>query len=283
MKNYFNFSSKNEYITNIDIDKCVRLFKNTSCFETFKTNKFEISKELLVYRDVRYHFEDYSSYNIINPTEITRISPYASKNYYNLLFSNLPSWNDFPKRNKSLICADYTGINNRVMGFGHCFIVFPFDGLFGVCSDDDIWSSFSKSISKNYTIEQYFEYLEEDIEDVFNSKSLTNSIPKEFDKDWNVFVECLSKYDEMREKISTITFIQLIQTHIDTEKWLNKEQSTIDLLNEVFNPKTNDFITLQYTGQTLPRNREMWTESNSLFVKYSSYDEFIVKLKKYYL
>jgi len=134
MKKYSNFilESKNSndsdnYIKNITLDDAIKLFKLTPLYETYKKiGVKELLKEennRLIYRvvkDLVYVGEDsdevnndYDNYCIVEPDSITRRSPYSATNMYNLLFSNLPSWNDLPKRDNSLICGDFVCVNNR--------------------------------------------------------------------------------------------------------------------------------------------------------------------------
>jgi hypothetical protein len=62
-----------------------------------------------------------------------------TKNYYTLMFDNLPSWRDYPKRSRSLICSS----NKRVAGnYGDIYVILPFNGAkIAVCPANDIWDS----------------------------------------------------------------------------------------------------------------------------------------------
>lgn len=74
-------------------------------------------------------------------SEIERMSANAHFNVYNLLFSNLQSWSNFPKRSKSIICSTAYG---AASAYGHSvYKIFPFDDTkIGVSPESDIWYTF---------------------------------------------------------------------------------------------------------------------------------------------
>lgn len=76
---------------------------------------------------------------IIDTNKFNRKSA-NTHNYYTIWMDNHPSWSDYPKRSKSLICSmseDYAG------SFGDLKLIIPADGnKIGICSDDDLWTSF---------------------------------------------------------------------------------------------------------------------------------------------
>ncbi len=77
--------------------------------------------------------------SIYNTNSFTRKSA-NTYNYYTLLFDNHPSWKDYPKRSKSMICTtEYSTAD----GYGNVFIVIPSDkAKIGVCPANDLWNSF---------------------------------------------------------------------------------------------------------------------------------------------
>lgn len=279
MKNYYNFLERKtwkddwktgEYIKNLSIEDTIKLIKHTKVWKTLVQNKFEIPEENLIFRQIQLYEEQYQKFNFVDPTTITRTSPYASTNLYNLVFSNLPSWTSYPKRNKSLICGDKEAVEYRDYELENSYVVLPFKSKIGVCSSHDIWQSFNDSIL--YNINQFFNIFKEDVE--FYLKEDLH------DNDWNIFIKQLETYDKKR-KLNASSFIREIK--IPKDKWLSKKQSTLKLLNDVFNPNANGFIIYKYDGsEELPTNKEMWTDSHSLLIKYEEWDELLnyIKSKK---
>ena len=84
-------------------------------------------------------------YILSDPSKIQRESA-NTYNYYTVLFDNLPSWSEYPKRSKSLIC---TSELNIAFGYsdtkenGALYIVIPKDNTkIGICPTYDIWDAF---------------------------------------------------------------------------------------------------------------------------------------------
>jgi hypothetical protein len=88
-----------------------------------------------------------SRFSFIDPSKFTR-SAFKDEgvgvlsNHHLLLMDNLPSWQDFPRRSKSII-----GNTNEHYGseYGtHRYLVIPFDGAkFGLAPSEDLWTSYS--------------------------------------------------------------------------------------------------------------------------------------------
>lgn len=76
---------------------------------------------------------------LIDSSKMNRKSA-NTRNYYTVWMDSDKSWAKYPKRSKSLICATSRMI---ALGFGTPNLLFPADSnLIGVCSDDDLWTSF---------------------------------------------------------------------------------------------------------------------------------------------
>lgn len=105
-------------------------------FYTEKCKKYSKDKSNpVLYRGV----DGNDPYNIVDPTKTERKSAYTS-NHTTLLIDNLPSWKNYPKRSRSIICTLDGGVAG---GYGQKFRVIPSDNCkFGVCPRSDIWYSF---------------------------------------------------------------------------------------------------------------------------------------------
>ena len=62
-----------------------------------------------------------------------------TQNYYTLILDHfLPNYG-YPKRSKSIICANNSN-RGYAMGYGTLYAIFPYDGVkIGVCPDKDMW------------------------------------------------------------------------------------------------------------------------------------------------
>ena len=79
-----------------------------------------------------------SDYIKVKPQNGKRKSAYTL-NYYTVAMSQLPSFKDYPPRDRSLICSTST-IKTRE--YGNTFVVFPLNGTkIGIVNKKDIWYS----------------------------------------------------------------------------------------------------------------------------------------------
>lgn len=75
----------------------------------------------------------------LDTKDFKRVSP-NTENYYTIFMDNDPTWSAFPKRSKSLICANSRAVAS---GFGNARLVIPSDrSKIGICNNSDLWNSF---------------------------------------------------------------------------------------------------------------------------------------------
>ena len=288
MKNYINYilEKKLEYLQNLELDECMKLFKTLPLYDKMMTT--DITKLTLIYRQVIYNNQfgnKYTDMNIVDPKTIKRISPNASSNLYNLFFSNSERWCEYPKRNKSLICGDSVAVNRRLTYKRSQMVVIPLESVkIGVCSDNDIWSSFN-TISD--FVDDFFYSLKEN----YFYLSRNNFT----DNNWSKFKKELIEYDKLRSGVNEILSNpsphfsvndngpeKMILSKKIMMKWKNNEISTLELLNMLFDPDKNNFKILDYDGTNLPSNREVWTDSKSLLIEKDYFFTLLIGMQKEY-
>ena len=94
-----------------------------------------------------------STFSYIEPKKHNRVSANTS-NIYTLVIDNHPKWKGYPKRSKSIICANTPG---GASSYGSVYHVFPVDGAnYGICPQSDLWMSFMKTL-KVYTLLEFNE------------------------------------------------------------------------------------------------------------------------------
>lgn len=88
--------------------------------------------------------------------EHERIAPYSpTGNYHNLVLSNLESWKEYPKRNKSICTGRFSRI--QIARGKETYLVIPYDSTkIGIAPSVDMWWAF-KSITKVLYPEQKYE------------------------------------------------------------------------------------------------------------------------------
>jgi hypothetical protein len=253
------------------------MFKLTTMFDTVISGK-DINATNLIYRGVaNRNFHDYTTttnyttYNLVDPTKIDRYSPYSDNNLYNLFLSNSRKWTKFAKRDNSLICGDYECIiQDRFEE--NVYVVIPFDYEISVCPKEDIWCSFN-----------YYN-THKTINDIFNSIAIyikfddNDEIP--WDKNWETFKKLLNGITE-EDKLD---FIDRYCAELGLSLSYLQDKSFLEILDILLDPKRNGFKVMKYDGsRDLPNNREIWLDSKSLLIKRENFNDFIYKVKDFYL
>ena len=235
-------------------------FLNEKCSTALR----ESDKNNCIYRGVN------SSYDaiVIDPKNVKnpRISANTT-NYYTLLMDNSSSWKQYPKRSESIICS--TDICNAD-SYGILYEIFPLDGAkIGVSSDVDLWDSF-----KNLNIEM----------DTFNTiltymlniinKNGTLAFPKGHMKNFDTSFSQLKSACKEFDSIFGLVPDWKEQTqglYVHITKYMTKilkgyKGNLLNTLNTKLSPAKNGFK-LAKIGDTLPKNREVWTDSISIGIK----------------
>lgn len=201
-----------------------------------------------IYRGLR-HRDDYL---FIKPSSYNRVSA-NTNNYYTILFDNLPSWKDYPKRSKSIIGT----VNYYTAEFyGTIYRVIPKDGSkIGVCPEDDIWNSFH-ILNSHFMTLQDFNYCIDQCISIYNNNA-DNSI------NVNSYEELLTIFDYIQDNRDMFYGI-LIDMWYDG----NKHMKFIDYIDKILlNPEKNGFklITYPYT-EKISYDCEIWTDGDSILI-----------------
>ena len=224
----------------------------TDALEWIKTNAKDALKNTIqgkrpIYRGA---FDDKGETLIINPSKFERESAYIGSNYYTLLMDNLPSWKDYPKRSKSIVC---TTSREKSEDYGNnTFIVFPKDGSkIGICKGDDIYVSF-KYLLKQLNIEYLYEFSD-------NMKTLDYTISgRRSDTSWKSMLKLFKIIDLKEEEVEST----IIRHRFN---FLYSSKSSKESFNIAISPVNNGFK-LVNTKTKLPKNREVWTDGESVMV-----------------
>ena len=233
------------------------------------TDSFTNHDDNLIYRGIRDGEGGALLYT--DPKGDERRSPYADTNLYNILLSNLPSWSNFPKRNKSIICSSSI---ESVGGYGDSgtYIVLPPDNSnIGVCSADDIWYSFNKIKgyygNLNYFTERiksllslYFNKIEDD-----DYKKLVNQMDY-FDE--HLYLDYAKSENEEADEYDQIIIDKDIIKILKFLKYDFKEgDNLLKRIEDMVDPSNNDIKLLKYTSSiNLPSKRELWIGEPCLLI-----------------
>lgn len=243
------------------------IFKTSPLYKRMMEVEYEELKK--VYRVVS-NSNEYKSYNVVDPKKIERVSPNAMSNTYNLIFSNIESWSNYPKRNRSLICADIIGIKERDYGDDNLMVVIPLeDSSFGVCPTYDLWQSFKGLSSFSSFFNQLYWIIKEDM-------------------NWEKFLSRLEECDKDGSFKEIHNYMGLYLSDNKSKvfkEWKDGKIGTMEFICSMINPKENGFSILEYDGTNLNGRAlgvEVWTESKSLLIRSSEFRYFYDYMKKSY-
>lgn len=231
--------------------------------------------------------ENRGDFLLVNPkiSSQDRIAPYAFKNYHNLLISNLESWKDWPRRNKSLICASsYRALSHGggfIKGPSVDYVIIPFDDTMVATGDrSDFWNCFS-NLPKD---EDFFE---EDLDRpsiayymTLLVNELDRNVKPSLNTNWNELKSFLEG-SEASEHIISKYFTT------DYEVLWDDSLNLLENLDILLNPKSNNFKLTDITGvmnlySQLDTNEsealESWFEDESIMIRLDKLTEILKEL-----
>ena len=254
---------------------------NTDYSEAFRNYK----NGNIIYRGARNYFKNANDIAIIITPGI-RVSKEIPNLYTILLSEIFDSWKGYPKRNRSHICtysysiADgFSAGHAQKKGPSLTYIVFPKNGAkIGVCSEDDIWVSFSNNLDQDASeaVDSVFFLLASVFNDkidrnIFNDKNETIQLFKDFDQkfntlDLNEFLAKNKKYKICKEYVK---FVKNKQNNSFKDFFgKNKEPISSDILGFLeFNIfSTKGFKLENVNSFNSNKNSEVWFEGPALYV-----------------
>ena len=222
----------------------------------------------------------------IEPKLFNRVSK-NTDNFYTLLIDNFPTWENYPKRSRSIVCSTS---EDKADVYGNVYAVFPIDmsAQFGVCSSQDIWLSF-KSIGRLNELNSDISLLGTLISNKPDLTSEENNIISSViysDKQsltYNNLINFFSFVDKNKSFYINQGYSHLSNFMIH---YMDSNVSLYDYLLVKMKPDVNGFSLLNYYDDNtrLPDNREVWTDSSCLLINedIASYMniEFIRKLEE---
>lgn len=229
----------------------------------------------------------------VRPSQTERTSK-NTDNVYTALIDILPSWRGWPKRSRSIVCSSsieytksYTGpsIKYGSQSPGATYCVFPKNGAkIGVCSDEDIWSSFpmifkrwntgnmnefNRQFSEVLNAAMHMatgEYHEKEIGELNGEEMLEflNRIEHDITEESFIKYRNNTKYRQASDEIVEDILHDKFEAGIS---WIN-------YFDELMNPEANQFHltdTAHYIEDQY-NTREAWTDSDCLLIRMSYFN-----------
>ena len=180
---------------------------------------------------------------ITTPAAVERKSRNTT-NYYTVLLDNLPVWQQYPKRSRSLICANTKEHANQYSLPGVPYLILPFNGAkIGVCPESDIWTSF-----------KHWQTLLALTSVLNNAHIAVNSYQA-------MISDILDNSVKLAETLY-IPELAAAATNADV----------INIFSEILDPETNNFDLINISNLRRFKNsrRECWTSDNAYMIRQNS-------------
>ena len=245
------------------------------------------------YRSVRYTGSQiFRGLAYTNPRPLLFVRPSKSyrmakntDNFTNAILDIIPSWRDWPKRSKSIVCSSREG---SAQFYGKVFEVFPFDGaIIGICPSRDFWDSFpivEKRLSK--AKEQQIDWFNYSMPDALKKLGYTADYWRYYPED----AENLFKYLDSKVQRNPKIFDDILEAATENGIDSRTKRILLDMrtnfktsesyFDELFNPEKNGFekvpISKYHTNSNV--DQEVWTESDSLMINTKVISRFIDSL-----
>lgn len=224
-----------------------------------------------IYRGIKEQSEDFY---YVQPSSHIRKSAhtYNGTNYYTILLDNLPSWKEYPKRSKSIICSTS---NTLASAYGTVYCVIPKEGSkIAISPSPDIWNSFH-IVNINY----------------FNL-NIFNRIIDEYMKRYELIMSKKmnkNNYDDIAEVLNYVmkekdNFELYNVTNILPEVCMKYNyKNMFEFIDEILlNPEKNEFK-IQYYNSDFSLNdynaHELWTEDDCVLIHNNAEYMFYSKLR----
>jgi hypothetical protein len=212
-----------------------------------------------------------------DPTGVERTSRNTSNELTLLVSHILPSWQNWPKRSRSLICSESYSTASSY-GSGGPYIVLPIGNPnVGVVPASDFWDAFSMSpptFNDNFLeFFRTFRLVAEEaklgihVPAAISSAQEMVQVLKTYDA---VFTKMPQLVEKMKDELSS-SRIYRIGAMIN----LLTAGDCISSLDTYFNPKSNNFVLTPYSDYSNHLNYEVWFSGPAVLVKQKMFNKLM--------
>ena len=275
IKEYKATDEKIDTIFLTDNDYVINLLQTS-----YKTAWKQYFDNNAIYRGIKSKHNPNNNVLLVKPSTFERRSKNTT-NFYTALLSILPSWVDYPKRSRSVICSTNS---LTASGYGNNYLILPENGArIGICPTEDIWDSFDnikkrwdvKSLTIfNDRIEMLAYTLDEDL--YFDLRNVDES---------NIldYVQKLNKYanaDWIDKNLKTDNtgdedFVKNNYPEIAEDILKNFKGDWLTYFDDLLNPMENGFMLSNIEYFQAEDDREVWTDDNVIAIPGNRVKEFV--------
>ena len=173
-------------------------------------------------------------------------------NYMTLLMDNLPSWKNYPKRSRGIICSTDEFNSDS---YGNVYHVFPFDNSkIGVCPKNDAWDSFYDTFAKYTKGISSVHAFNIALKTIFEKHNLSVN-----EKSYSSLLNGIKKLKSLNVKNGEL------------EQFFNEisENNVEKSLSEIFDPSFNNF---KIGIKNISPDKEVWIQGEAIIVDYHEKD-----------
>jgi len=217
---------------------------------------YDINCKTKLYRGVKSrNKERVEPLLILDPTIHNRIS-IDTDNYYNLIMDNLPKWEEYPKRSKSIIGS----LNKSTASdYGTLYRIIPLleNTKVAIAPRHDIWFSFQnafKTIPPIYT---------RCIHCGGSGKHNMGGACKPCNGSGDKTITNLKQFNDKLKRDFNLT-----RDGYSWSEFKNITKNAMPVINDIFDPIKNGFRLINYNNDTnIFKDAEIWTEGKCLLIK----------------
>lgn len=219
-------------------------------------------------------------------------------NFANVFLSNITTWSEFPKRNKSIVA---TTNRNFAGNYGNVYCVFPVNGTkIAICSNEDFWYSFSKTLNEIdiNSIDDFNLFIVEFIDVIKSIKTgkVSNSISYNVDgnsvaqrtEKYEYVVQDLEEVDQILSTSSNNVITITIENNLSRAslgkkfvRLIKKHGSCYKAIEALLDSKKNNFnLATCSTINPKLKNNEVWFSDKAVLVLEDEIEELTKLVNK---
>ena len=198
-----------------------------------------------------------------------RVSQNTSNIYTKLMSELLPSWKNWPRRDRCAVCTNNIGY---ALHYGELYSIFPQNGTkIGLCMDNDIWNSFPYlfELSNIHSLLSFIDAITMFFNEVFEN---TIDVRILFKQDAETIRKAIKQLEAICRKQPYIDFPSA--KHFELIRYIVAEirrgKSFLQTLNFLMNPRKNEFrlISIKNASHYLTGgSHELWFEGQYLMIQ----------------